>query len=137
MPENEEKLNFVLELKPCTRCGNPFMVKRSDDSPNQELICDNCIKLAQRKRELQIGVLENVIKVENQMEESINEMKNQLTVARGQFNKQFFVSKIKKRVLMLNKAVELIEKIEDTNDEKFIDEYKNLFNRLKNDSSKY
>lgn len=133
MPENNELSKLVVELKSCSRCGNAFMIKKGDEL--LELVCDNCIKLEQRKRELQIGVLENVITMENKMEDSINEMKNQLTVHRAGFNKQFFLDKIKTRTQALMKSIELIEKIEDSNDEKFLEEYKNLFNKMKSESS--
>jgi hypothetical protein len=90
MPNNNEKNEFVLELKSCERCGNPFMVKRAEFKNDQELVCENCIKLEQRKKELMLGVFDKVIEVENKMEASINEMKSQLNVAKGTFNKQFF-----------------------------------------------
>ena len=128
MPDNNNDLP-IKALKACKKCGNPFLINK-----NQELaepICDNCIKLGERKRELQLGVLKNVIDVENQMEDSIKEMTNSLTVSKGKFNKQFYLEKIKKRAETLWKSVELVEKIEDTNDEKYIDEYKKLFEKLK------
>jgi len=132
MPGNENS-KLVVELKTCIRCGNAFMIKKGEDL--DELICDNCIKLEQRKRALQIGVMDQVIEVENKMEDSIKEMKNELTVARGTFNKQFFLEKIKRRAQCLQKSIDLIEKIEDTNEEKYIDDYKDLFQRMKKDIS--
>ncbi|MBD3197079.1 MAG: hypothetical protein GF317_18640 [Candidatus Lokiarchaeota archaeon] len=125
------KDKLLLELVPCEKCGNPFM-KKPDDN---DLICDNCIELEKRKRKLQIGVFEKVIEVENQMEASINEMKSQLTLAKGKFNKQFFLDKIKKRSDTLKKSIELVEKIEETDDEKYIEEYKKLYEKLKKESS--
>jgi DNA-directed RNA polymerase subunit M/transcription elongation factor TFIIS len=125
--KNENKL--ILELKPCSRCGNPFMVKKGQNLT--ELVCDNCIKLDQRKRDLQIGVFNKVIEVENQMEDSIREMTNSLSISKGQFNKQFFLDKIKKRAEILTKSIELIEKIEETNDEKYINDYLDLFEKIK------
>lgn len=133
MPENNELSKLVVELKSCSRCGNAFMIKKGDEL--LELVCDNCIKLEQRKRELEIGVLEDVIEVGNRMEDSINEMKDQLTVHRSVFNKQFFLDKIKKQTQALMKSIELIEKIEDSNDEKYLEEYKNLFNKMKDNTS--
>ncbi len=121
----------VLELKPCSRCGNPFLVNKDEDL--KTIVCENCIKLEQRKRELQLGVFDKVIEVENKMEASINEMKNTLTLSKGAFNKQFYLNKIKKRAEALWKSIELIEKIEETKEEKFIDEYKEMFEQLKND----
>jgi len=67
------------------------------------------------------------------MEASIQEMKNSLTISKGSFNKQFYIDKIKKRAEALWKSIELIEKIEDTKEEKHIDEYKELFEKLKNE----
>lgn len=121
----------VLELKPCSRCGNPFLVNKDEDL--KEIVCENCIKLEQRKRELQLGVFDNVIEVENKMEASINEMKNTLTLSKGTFNKQFYMNKIKKRAEALWRSIELIEKIEETKEEKYIDEYKEMFEQLKTD----
>ena len=123
----------VLELKPCSRCGNPFLVNKDEDL--KTIVCENCIKLEQRKRELQLGVFDKVIEVENKMEASINEMKNALTLSKGAFNKQFYMDKIKKRAEALWKSIELIEKIEETKEEKYIDEYKNMFEKLKTDYS--
>ncbi|MBD3212270.1 MAG: hypothetical protein GF311_06640 [Candidatus Lokiarchaeota archaeon] len=126
--KNENGSKLSLELIPCSRCGNPFF---RDPKSESDDVCENCIKLEQRKRQLQLGVFDKVIEVENAMEESINEMKNQLTVSRGKFNKDFFLKKIKNRSQALNKSIELIEKIEETNDEKYIEEYKALFEEMK------
>ena len=134
MPSHEDESNFVLELKPCERCGNPFMVKIGDLKPDQKIICENCIKLEQRKKKLMLGVFDRVIEVENKMENSINEMKSQLNVAKGTFNKQFFMKQIKRRADALKKSIELVEKIEETNDEKFIEDYINLFEKLKKEN---
>ena len=134
MPGHDENSNFVLELKPCDRCGNPFMVKIGELKSNQEIVCENCIKLEQRKKELMLGVFDKVIEVENKMESSINEMKAQLNVAKGTFNKQFFMSQIKRRADALKKSIELVEQIDATNDEKFIDDYMRLFEKLKHEN---
>ncbi|MFX1445095.1 MAG: hypothetical protein ACFFHV_16905 [Promethearchaeota archaeon] len=134
MPSHDENSNFVLELKPCERCGNPFMVKIGEHKPDQEIVCDNCIKLEQRKKELMLGVFDKVIEVENKMEDSINEMKSQLNVTKGTFNKQFFLNQIKRRAETLSKSIELVEKIEKTNDEKFIEEYVSMFEKIKKES---
>ncbi len=133
MPENNDLSKLIVELKSCSRCGNAFMTKKGEDPT--DLVCENCIELEQRKRELQIGVLEDVVEVGNRMEDSINEMKSQLTIHRAGFNKQFFLDKIKKRTQSLMKSMELIEKIEDSKEEKFLDEYKDLFNKMKSDTS--
>lgn len=131
--ERRENDKLVVELTSCSKCGNPFLVKKGQKS--EKLICDNCIKLGERKRKLQVGVFEKVIEVENKMNKSITDMKNQLTITKGTFNKQFFLDKIKRRGQTLLKSIELIERIEETNDEKYIDEYMQLFKKMKKESS--
>ncbi len=131
-PRENEKDNskLLLELVNCSRCGNAFM---RDPEDRKNTICENCIKLEKRKRELQLGLFDKVIEVENKMEDSINEMKNQLTMTKGKFNKNYFLNEIKKRSENLKKSIELVEKIEDTNDEEYIEEYKKLFDEMKKD----
>ena len=131
MTGNNNKDMPVLELKPCSRCGNPFLVNKDEDL--EKIVCENCIKLEQRKRELQLGVFDKIIEVESKMEASIQEMKNSLSISKGSFNKQFYLDKIKKRAEALWKSIELIGNIEDTKEEKHIDEYKELFEKLKNE----
>ena len=136
---NSNKKQLDVELTVCSRCKNPFFLDSKDENkielkPDQEIVCDNCIKLEQRKKALMLGVFDKVIEVENKMENSINEMKAQLNVAKGTFNKQFFLKQIKRRADTLKKSIELIEKIEETNDEKFIEDYINLFDKLKNEN---
>jgi uncharacterized Zn finger protein (UPF0148 family) len=132
MPDSEENdSKLLLELVACSRCGNPYM-KSPDD---EDIVCENCIKLEKRKRKLQLGVFDKVIEVENKMEASIKEMKDQLTISKSKFNKQFFLDKIKKRSDALRKSIELIEKIEESNDEKYIEEYKDLFEKMKREYS--
>ena len=132
MPDNQKDMP-VKALKACERCKNPFFVNKGKELI--ESVCDNCAKLEQRIRELQLGVFKEVIKVENQMEDSINEMTNNLTLSKGKFNKKFYLEKIKKRAETLWKSVELIEKIQhiqkDEEFEKYIDEYKRLFEKSK------
>ena len=130
---NSGENKLVVHLVTCERCKNPFMKQKGDDLT--DLVCDNCKKLRQRKCELQLKVLDNFIEVENKMEDSIKEMKNQLTDTRGEFNKEFFLEKIKKRAQDLAQSVELLEKIEDSSEEKFVDKYKELFEKMKRDSS--
>ena len=133
MPDSRDgKLD--LKLVPCSRCKNPFLIKRKSIDEKKELVCDNCIKIEQRKRDLQKDVMENMIKVENQMEQSVVFMKNQLIEKESKFNKQYFMDQIKKRAKMLSKSIELLEKIEDTNDEKYIKEYVDLFEKMKEGS---
>ena len=69
------------------------------------------------------------------MENSIKEMTNSLLLSKGGFNKKFFLDEIKKRAEVLNKSIELIEKIEATNEEKYIDDYKKLFENMKKENS--
>ena len=132
MPESSEGENddskLLLELVNCSKCGNAFM---RDPEDRENTVCENCIKLQKRKRELQLGLFDKVIEQENKMEHSINEMKNQLTMTKGKFNKDFFLKKIKERSENLKKSIELVEKVEETDDEEYIEEYKKLFDKMK------
>ncbi|MFX1316098.1 MAG: hypothetical protein ACFE9T_09565 [Promethearchaeota archaeon] len=127
---NDEKL--IVELVACSRCGNPFMVEKGKKF-SVDLICDNCIKLEQRKRQLALGVIDNVIESQKEIGDSIMEVKNQISQSLA--NKQFFLEKIKRKSEVLTKSIELLERIDETKEEKFIDEYKKLFEKLKKDYS--
>jgi len=129
MPGSNDK-KFVLELVPCSRCGNPFM-KPKDKKISDELVCDNCIKLELRKKQLSNSVLD----VQKDIESSIKDFKNQLRLAKYQKTKEMYFDKIKNRSKLLSRSVELLKKIDETNDEKYIDEYKRLFELLKKDYS--
>ena len=128
---NNGNNKLIVELKPCTKCCNPFMVKQGEVKSGQELICDNCLKLDQHKKELSIGVIDDCILNQKEMEVSIKEMKENLTVSKGQFNKQAFLEKIRKRSQALTKSIELLQKIDESKDEILVDEYKQLFERMK------
>lgn len=129
MPDsNNDK--FVLKLVPCNRCGNPFMVNE-DQKSSAELICDNCIKLEQRKKQLATSVIES----QREIKTSIKEYEDQLELAKSQETKQLYYEKIKKKSEILTKSIELLKKIEETDDEKYIEEYKILFEKLKKESS--
>ena len=121
MPDSDDN-KLILELVPCSRCGNPFMIKKGVEK-SEELVCDNCIKLEQRKKQL----TSSVIKSQKEIETSIKEDKSQLRLAKSQQTKQLYFDRIKKRSEILSKSVELLKKIEETNDEKYIEEYKKLF----------
>ncbi|MFX1495934.1 MAG: hypothetical protein ACFFBH_00260 [Promethearchaeota archaeon] len=125
MPDSDEN-KFVVKLIKCSRCGNPFMIKKGEKRAG-ELICENCIKLEQRKRQLSDSIIESKKKIEI----SIEKIKNQLKLAKSQYRKEFFKDKIKNRSEAMTKSVELLQKIKETNDEKYIDEYKKLFEKLK------
>jgi len=129
MPDSNDK-KFVLELVPCSRCGNPFM-KPKGIKASEELICDNCIKLELRKNKL----TESVKDVQKDIESSIKGFKNNLRLAKSQKTKEMYFDKIKIRSKLLSRSVELLKKIAETNDEKYIEEYKKLYERLKQDSS--
>ena len=129
MPDSNDD-NFVLKLIPCTRCGNPSMVN-TDQKHSVDYICDNCIKLEQRKKQLASSVIES----QKEIKTSIKEYENQIELAESQEAKQIYYEKILKKSEILTKSVELLKKIEETNDEKYIDEYKNLFERLKKEAS--
>jgi uncharacterized Zn finger protein (UPF0148 family) len=128
MPDsNNDK--FVLKLVPCSRCGNPFMVK-SDQQKSGEIICENCIKLEQRKRQLASSVIES----QKEIESSIKEYEDKIQFEESQDKKKIFYDKIKKQSEILTKSIELLKKIEETNDEKYIEEYKKLFDKLKEEN---
>ncbi len=126
MPEPNDKL--IVALVECSRCGNPFMIKKGQKKSG-ELICDNCINLEQRKKQLADSVIESQTNLEN----SIKGYKSSLRVAKSQQVKQLFFDKIKKISTVLNKSVDLLKKIEETNDEKYIEQYKKLFEKMKED----
>lgn len=124
MPEPNDKL--IVALVECSRCGNPFMIKKGQKKSG-ELICDNCIKLEQRKKQL----VDSIIESQKKIESSIKGYKSSLRVAKSQQIKQLYFDKLKKTSTVLNNSVELLKKIEETNDEKYIDQYKKLFEKLK------
>ena len=124
MPEPNDKL--IVALVECSRCGNPFMIKKGQKKSG-ELICDNCIKLEQRKKQLADSVIES----QKRIESSIKGYKSSLRVAKSQQIKQLYFDKIKKTSTVLNNSVELLKKIEETNDEKYIEQYKKLFEKMK------
>jgi uncharacterized Zn finger protein (UPF0148 family) len=124
MPEPNDKL--IVALVECSRCGNPFMIKKGQKESG-ELICDNCIKLEQRKKQLADSVIESQKSLEN----SIKGYKSSLRVAKSQQIKQLYFDKLKKTSTVLNNSVELLKKIEETNDEKYIEQYKKLFEEMK------
>jgi uncharacterized Zn finger protein (UPF0148 family) len=127
MPDsNENKL--IVALVVCSHCGNPFMIKKGQKKTGN-LVCDNCIKLEQRKKELADSVKESQKEIEN----SIKGYKSSLRVAKSQQIKQIYFNKIKKTSDVLTKSVELLKKIEETNEEKYIEEYKKLFDKMKED----
>ncbi len=129
MPDsNNDK--FVLKLVPCARCGNPFMVK-SDQPKLGEIICENCIKLDQRKKQLASSVIES----QKEIESSIKEYEEKIQFEESQDQKRIFYDKIKHQSEILTRSIELLNKIEETNDEKYIEEYKQLFEKLKKESS--
>jgi hypothetical protein len=129
MPDsNKDKL--IVGLTVCSRCGNALMIKIGQKSPDN-LVCDNCIRLEQRKKQLSDSVKES----QKGFESSIKGYKNSLRGAKSQQIKQIYFDKIKKTSTTLNKSVELLKKIKETNDEKYIEEYKRLFDEMKKDYS--
>jgi hypothetical protein len=131
MPDsNADKL--LVELVACNRCKNPFMMKKGEklrkQDTNEEIVCQNCIKLEERKKKLELGVLNNVI-------ESILEVKDNIDISKAEFNKQQFLERIKRRSQALTKSIELLQKIDESSEEKYIEDYKKLFEKLKDDLS--
>ncbi|MBY8989977.1 MAG: hypothetical protein KGD58_04405 [Candidatus Lokiarchaeota archaeon] len=134
MPDtNADKL--VLELVACDRCKNPFMMQKGEklrkQEKNEEIVCENCIKLEQRK----IQLASSVAKSQEEIRTSIKDYEQQLGLEESQEKKNIFYEKIKKQSEILTKSVELLKKIEQTNQEKYIDEYKKLFEKLKKESA--
>jgi len=134
---NTDKL--LLELVACDRCKNPFMMnkgeKLSKQEKGEEIVCENCIKLEERKIKLELGVIESVIKSHKEIEASILEVKDKIDISKANFNKQQFLEKIKKKSEALTKSIELLQKIDESNEEKYLDEYKKLFDKLKSGES--
>ncbi len=127
MPEpNDDKL--IVALVVCSRCGNPFMIKKGQKKTGN-LVCDNCIKLEQKKKQLADSIKESQKEIEN----SIKSLKSSLRVAKSQQIKQIYFEKIKKTSKVLNRSVELLKKIEETNDEEYIEKFKKLFDKMKED----
>ncbi|MCK4370595.1 MAG: hypothetical protein KAT57_06055 [Candidatus Lokiarchaeota archaeon] len=106
------------------------MIKNNQKNSG-EIICDNCIKLEQRKKQLASSVLES----QKEIKTSIKEYENQLESADSPDTKKAYYEKIKKQSEILTKSVELLKKIEETNNEKYIEEYKRLFEKMKKESS--
>jgi len=133
MPDiNADKL--VLELVACDRCKNPFMMQKGEklrkQEKNEEIVCENCIKLEQRK----IQLASSVVKSQEEIRTSIKEYEQQLGLEKSQEKKNIFYEKIKKQSEILSISVELLKKIEKSNEEKYIEEYKKLFEKLKRES---
>ena len=138
MPDsNADKL--LLELVACSRCKNPFMMNKGEklrkQENNEEIVCENCIKLEERKRQLELGVIENVLESQKEIEASILEVKEKIDISKTEFNKQLFLERIKKRSQALTKSIELLQKIDESSEEKYIEDYKKLFEKLKEDLS--
>ncbi len=123
---NESKL--FLELVPCVRCRNAFMRRPGS---NEKDICENCIRLEKRKQELEKDISE----VQHKIELKIDKMRHEMSQNNKKFNKQYFVERIKKGSDVLTKSIELLKKIEETNDEKYIEEYQKLFDKIKKEYS--
>ncbi len=134
---NADKL--LLELVACDRCKNAFMMNKGEklrkQENNEELVCKNCIKLEERKKQLELGVINNLIESHKEIEVSILEVKDNIDISKSEFNKQHFLERIKKRSQALTKSIELLQKIVESNDEKYINDYKKLFEKLKEDLS--
>jgi len=102
------------------------MVKKGQNEP-KNLVCDNCIKLQAKKKEL----MNSVLSTQKEIKTSIKEMENQASISESVKKKEEYLENIKTRSEILTKSIELLKKIEQTNDQKYIDEYKSLFDKLK------
>lgn len=123
MSGNNNNGKLLGELKACIKCRNPFMAKKKQE------ICDNCIKLEKLKRELSQGV--NSWKRE--LEGSIKVMETEVTQIQNK--KEKFLERIKKRTALVSRSIDLLKKINETQDEKYIEEYKALFEEMKKENS--
>jgi len=85
--------------------------------------------LEQKKKQLADSIKESQKEIEN----SIKSLKSSLRVAKSQQIKQIYFEKIKKTSNVLNRSVELLKKIEETNDEEYIEKFKKLFDKMKED----
>ena len=119
MPDNDNKGSLLGELKACEKCNNAFMAKPG------ESVCPNCIALEKIKKELSRGVNE----WKRELEGSIKEMKHQ--VEEIQSKKELYLQRIKNRSSLVKESIDLLKKIDETQDEKYIEEYKALFERMK------
>ncbi|MFW9902553.1 MAG: hypothetical protein ACFFC1_04180 [Promethearchaeota archaeon] len=135
MPNSNSNKLTDLELIACDRCKNPFMIPKGEkirkQESNEEIVCENCVRLAERKKILASSVIES----QNEIKTSIKDYENKIKTAPSQDIKNAFYEKIKRQSEILRKSIELIKKIEETNDEEYIEEYKKLFEKLKKEES--
>jgi len=135
MPDSNSNKLTDLELIACDRCKNPFMIPKGEkirkQESNEEIVCENCVRLAERKKLLASSVIES----QNEIKTSIKDYENKIKTAPSQDIKNAFFKKIKRQSEILTKSIELLKKIEETNDEKYIEEYKKLFEKLKKKAS--
>ena len=135
MPDSNSNKLTDLELVACDRCKNPFMLPKGEkirkQKRNEEIVCENCVRLAERKKLLASSVIES----QNEIKTSIKDYENKIETASSQDIKNAFYEKIKTQSEILTKSLELLKKIEETNDEKYIEEYKQLFEKLKKETS--
>ena len=138
MPDSESD-KLVLELVACDRCKNPFMMQKGKklkkQQNNEEIVCENCIKLEKRKKKLELGVIDSLIESQKKIEASIMEVKDKIDFSKAIFNKKQYLEEIKKKSQSLTKSIDLLQKIDETNDEKYIEEYKKLFEIMKEEDS--
>jgi len=134
MPDSDSD-KLVLELVACDRCKNPFMmqkgIKLKKQQNKEEIVCENCIKLEKRKKKLELGVIDSVIESQKKIEASIMEVKDKIDFSKAIFNKKQYLEEIKKKSQSLTKSIDLLQKIDETNEEKYIEEYKKLFEKMK------
>ncbi len=137
MPNSNTNKLASMELISCDRCKNPFMINKDEKLKKQEdkeeIVCENCIKLEERKKQLELGVLNKVIESQKEIEASIKEVKEDFDISKPLFNKQQYLERIKKKAISLTKSIELLQKINESKDEKLIDEYKKLFEKMKHE----
>ena len=103
---NADKLGSM-ELVSCDRCKNPFMMKRDEklikQQDKEEIVCANCLKLEERKKQLEIRVFNSVIESQKEIKATIDEVKKGFDVPpQPAFNKQKYLENIKKKIPLTN-----------------------------------
>ena len=114
MPDSDDN-KLIVKLVQCSRCGNAFMIQKGQPK-TEELVCDNCLKLEERKKNLSHSVEES----QKQMESHIKDYKNQLRTAKSQQIKQIYFEKIKKQSTALSKSVEFVEHYDRPSRQEFL-----------------
>lgn len=112
-------------LARCKICSNPFF----KDLKSKRDICENCRELEERRKRTASLKIKQV-----EVKKEIDKMETQLKVTMSKRRKEEIKHQIKEKSYALTKSIELLVKYEETGDEKYIEQYINLFQLLKKDS---